>query len=74
MTTTQNLREYLDAHGVDGAPTEPGLYVVEAGSLPARIVEVEVTGGGVWWGRADMRNAGIVRHAPLALAPHASPK
>lgn len=30
MTTTADLREYLDAHGVDGAPTEPGWYVIEA--------------------------------------------
>ena len=30
MTTTADLRAYLDSHGIDGAPTEPGWYIIEA--------------------------------------------
>ena len=29
MTTPQALEEYLDAHGIDGPPTEPGWYVAK---------------------------------------------
>jgi hypothetical protein len=66
MTTIEDLCALLPAE-LNGAPTQPGFYVVEAGSIPARVVEVEVVGGGVWWGRHNMRHADITRHAPIAF-------
>ena len=98
MTTTQNLREYLDAHCVDGAPTEPGWHGVEfrdgeigivfcdgrgnwsgAGAAPS--VEVDFVNGKMAAVTQDRaRRCGsfyisdFARHAPLNLAPPASPK
>ena len=72
MTTTEQLREYLDAHGIDGAPTEPGWYVVELHATPGHrgLVSVayrtkyqtlSITTGSV-------RATECARHAPLTLA------
>ena len=78
MTTTEQLREYLDAHGVDGAPTELGWFVVECFSadeprLP--IVVVHCVPGDF---RLTMCVGGLesmvllrsdcTRHAPITLA------
>jgi hypothetical protein len=70
MTTIEDLCALLPAEP-NGAPTQPGFYVVQAGSLPARVAEVEVAGGGVWWGKIDLRRAGIIRHAPIAFTSDA---
>lgn len=76
MTTTEQLREYLDAHGVDGPPTEPGWYVVstraavmvvvlrEADDRLVYAVGSEHSGRYLWQSDA-------VRHVPLTLAPPA---
>ena len=76
MTTTEQLREYLDAHGVDGAPTELGWYVVECDDLDLVIVLVErvlyglaIRCGGE--GGAGLFRSQCERHAPLAIAPTA---
>lgn len=73
MTTTADLRAYLDARGVDGAPTEPGWYLVKTPSecaivlahqLPTRLAYAI---GGEGSGRYCLW-FDIVRHAPLTLA------
>ena len=81
MTTTRDLREYLDARGVDGVPTEPGWYVIFWDSPTddehVSVVEVAEYCGRltVWVGGSDdqcMKYADcITRHAPLTLAPPA---
>lgn len=81
MTTTEQLREYLDAHGTDGPPTEPGWYVASLVSH-ATTAFVLARGGrdrlmfilGVEHGRHFLFPAEIRKHAPLTLAPPASPK
>lgn len=75
MTTTADLRAYIDAHGVDGAPTEPGWYVVRA------VTTVIIVAARASWGMvyaAGGEHSGryffasdITRHAPLTLAPPA---
>lgn len=72
MTTTQTLREYLDAHGIDGAPTEPGWYVVRATS-PVVIVAERASWGMIYavgCGHSGryLFASDITRHAPLTLA------
>ena len=67
MTTTE-LSAYLDAHGVPGAPTEPGHYIVAFHARAVRVVEVETHGGRVWWGTNPSDAISVIRHAPLILA------
>lgn len=65
--TTDDLRAYLDAHGVDGAPTVPGWYAVDAfdGTF-TRIGVAEVDDDGdIWWGGSTAPICCAVRHAPL---------
>lgn len=76
MTTTQALREHLDAHGIDGAPTEPGWYVVECEDRDVVIVLVERVPHGMAIRMGGEGGAGLFRsqcerHAPLTLAPPA---
>ena len=84
MTTTQNLREYLDAHGVDGAPTEPGWFMV-CWTDPAGVEHISVVELAEYCDRLCAWSGGrfeecmkytdcIVRHAPLNLAPPATPR
>lgn len=75
MTTTADLRAYLDAHGVDGAPTEPGWYVVTT-VVTVIIVATMAPHGMVY--AVGCEHSGrylfapdITRHAPLLLAPPA---
>ncbi len=76
MTTTENLREYLDAHGIDGPPTEPGWYVVRAGTA-CFVVVAGCSPWGLFYAIGCERSgrylfgSDIVRHAPLTLAPPA---
>lgn len=82
MTTTEQLREYLDAHGIDGAPTEPGWYVVRTVATVVVVVTAAAAGRLVYAaGRLVyaighehsgrfLFSSDIVRHAPLTLAPH----
>jgi hypothetical protein len=76
VTTTQALREYLDAHGIDGAPTEPGWYVVRTFATVIVVATSDATGRLVYavgcehYGRY-LWQSDIVRHAPLTLAPPA---
>lgn len=84
MTTTEQLREYLDAHGIDGPPTELGWFVVEYFSvheprLP--IVVVHCVPGDfrltMCVGGLDSKvllRSDCIRHTPLTLAPPASPR
>lgn len=48
MTTTEDIRKYLDEHGVDGAPAAPGWYAVEFISGEAGVVFCD--GHGNWSG------------------------
>lgn len=79
MTTTQALREYLDAHGIDGPPACEGWFVVELhqgtdGVLPVLMV-LAVAGPSrltLYVGGTEhsvLLRTDIVRHAPLNLAP-----
>lgn len=83
MTTTEQLREYLDAHGIDGAPTEPGWYVVRTVATVVVVVAAVSAGRLVYAaGRLVyaigcehsgryLFSADIVRHAPFTIAPPA---
>lgn len=76
MITTEDLRAYLDAHGVAEAPTEPGWYVVEFAGRPVVVrVRREPYGLSFRTGAEHVGNfifpSSIARHAPLALAPPA---
>ena len=71
MTTTE-LSAYLDAHGVPGAPTEPGWYVVTATVTSVVYVSRAPYGlvfslGYEHCGRY-LFASDITRHAPLILA------
>lgn len=80
MTTTEQLREYLDAHGIDGPPTEPGWYVARTVATVVVVVTAAATGRLVYAaGRLVyaigcehsgryLFSSDIVRHAPLTLA------
>lgn len=73
MTTTDQLREYLDAHGIDGAPTELGWHVAHFSRRPVVVCVCREP-----WGlsfRTGSEHVGsfifpgdITRHAPLTLA------
>jgi len=74
MTTTESLREHLDAHGIDGAPTVPGWYVVECEDRDVVVVLVERVPHGMairmgGEGGAGMFRTDCARHAPLILEP-----
>ena len=68
--TDSDLQAYLDAYGIDGAPTAAGWYVVHGRNAGLRVWEV------VEWGaHSGSHNYvpgenidDIVRHAPLRLA------
>lgn len=75
--TSDQLREWLDAHGVNGAPTVPGWYVVQCRA--GRVGVGVNTNGRYTWSTMD-RHAGedfptfealassdCTRHAPLRL-------
>lgn len=74
MTTTADLRAYLDAHGIDGAPVEPGWYVADFSDRPVVVCVCREP-----WGlsfRTGSEHVGsflfsssIVRHAPFTIAP-----
>lgn len=76
MTTTKDLRKYLDAHGIDGAPAETGWYVAHFSRRPVVVCVCREP-----WGlsfRTGSEHVGsfifpsdITRHAPLVLAPPA---
>ena len=73
MTTTENLRDYLDAHGSGGPPTEPGWHVVECEDRDVVFVLVERAPHGMairmgGEGGAGMFRTDCARHAPLILA------
>lgn len=76
MTTTEDLRRYLDAHGVDGPPTEQGWFVADFSNRPV-VVFVRREPWGLSF-RTGSEHVGsfifasdITRHAPLTLAPPA---
>lgn len=48
MTTTEDIRRYLDAHGIDGAQAEPGWCAVEFRGGEVGIVHCD--GRGNWGG------------------------
>lgn len=48
MTTTEDIRRYLDAHGIDGAQAEPGWCAVEFRGGEVGIVHFD--GRGNWGG------------------------
>lgn len=48
MTTTEDIRKYLDEHGIDGAPAAPGWYAVEFRDGEAGVVFCD--GHGNWSG------------------------
>lgn len=70
--TTEDLRTYLDAHGTDGAPTEPGWYVVTA--VTTAVVYVSRAPYGLVFSLGYEHSgrylfaSDITRHAPLILA------
>lgn len=74
MTTTENLREYMDAHGIDGPPTEPGWYVARTVATCV-VVATERASWGMLYAIGCEHSgrylfaSDIVRHAPLTLAP-----
>lgn len=70
MTTTKDLRKYLDAHGIDGPPTEPGWYVVSSVHGFESIAEIDSRGRLLVTGlEMDLNDpADITCHAPLVLA------
>ena len=73
MTTTEQLREYLDAHGIDGPPTEPGWYVARTVATVVVVVTAAATGRLVYAIGCEhsgryLFSSDIVRHAPLTLA------
>ena len=79
MTTTEQLREYLDAHGIDGPPTEPGWYVVRTVGTVMVVVAREHDGRlfcaiGTEHSGRYLWQSEVTRHAPLTLAPPASPR
>lgn len=76
MTTTEDLCRYLDAHGIDGPPTEPGWYVAYFSLRPV-VVRVCREPWGLSF-RTGAEHVGsfifqcdITRHAPFTLAPPA---
>ena len=76
MTTTEQLREYLDAHGIDGEPAEPGWYVAHFSRRPVVVcVHREPWGLSFRTGSEHVGSfifpSDITRHAPLVLAPPA---
>ena len=76
MTTTWQLREYLDAHGVDGEPTEPGWYVAEFANRPVVVCVHRESWGmsfrtGAQHVGSFIDSSSMSRHAPLAIAPTA---
>ena len=76
MTTTHALREYLDAHGIDGAPAEAGWYVVECDDRDVVVVLVERVPHGLaircgGEGGSGLFRSQCERHAPFILAPPA---
>ena len=72
MTTTEDLRKFLDAHGVDGAPTEPGWYYCDRGYHPSTFIEVRANGVIIAGTGRVIRPSSVTRHVPLNLAPPAS--
>lgn len=66
--TTDQLKAFLDAHGVSGAPTEAGWYVVElAPEWGGDIRVANARNGAVYcdgW-RIEPGTSRYVRHAPL---------
>ena len=73
VTTTEQLREYLDKHGVDGAPAEPGWYVAEFANRPVVVcVHREPWGMSFRTGAEHVGSfifsSSISRHAPLIIS------
>lgn len=69
--TSDQLRAYLDAHGVDGAPTVPGFYVATAlGFRSPDVAQVWAMSDGTLCIRlhdtvAELSNFQDLRHTPL---------